>query len=396
MPQHSIAIIGASLAGLNAAAALRREGYTGRLTIVGEEAHRPYDRPPLSKEILRGDWPLEKADLGTEGLTGVQWRLGCRAEKLDAATRTVWFSESETESFDGIVIATGSAPRRLPGADMPGVHVLRTMDDGVALRGDLARPGSRLVIVGGGFIGQEVAASARAMGLAVTMVEQIAPAAHVLGHEIAMVMADLHRQHGVDVRLGSVAAAFKGEGRLQRLHLSDGSIVEADVAVLGIGVVPNTAWLENSGLTIDNGVLCDETCLAAPGIVAAGDVARWPNHRYGECRRVEHWDNAVRQAGHAAKRLLAEAGGTNPGAYAPVPWFWSDQYGLKLQLVGSPVAHDEVRIVSGSAETQKFVALYRRGDRLTAALGLSATGRLLRFRKLLEGDPSWEDALRAD
>jgi 3-phenylpropionate/trans-cinnamate dioxygenase ferredoxin reductase component len=396
MTQKSIAIVGASLAGLNAAVTLRREGYTGRLVIIGEETRRPYDRPPLSKEILRGDWLVEKADLHIdEELAGVEWRLGCRAEKLDAATRKISFADGTAEAFDGIIIATGSVPRRLPGTDMPGVHVLRTMEDAIALREDLAKPGCKVVIVGGGFIGQEVAASARAMNLDVTMVEQIAPAAHVLGHDIAMIMADLHRRRGVDVRLGVAAAAFEGGTRLQRLHLSDGSTIDADVAVLGIGVIPSTAWLDGSGLNIDNGVMCDETCLAAPGIVAAGDIARWPNNRYGEFRRVEHWDNAVRQGEHAAKRLLAEGGGANPGPYTPVPWFWSDQYGLKLQLVGTPVAHDEVRLIFGSGEEEKFVALYRRGDRLTAALGLAATGKLLRYRKLLERDPSWEEALAA-
>ena len=394
MTLKSIAIVGASLAGLNAAVTLRREGFVGRLVIIGDEPHRPYDRPPLSKEIVRGDWPVEKAALHIdEELTGVEWRLGCRAEKLDAVTRKIWLSDGRAEIFDGIVIATGSAPRRVPGADMPGVHLLRSMEDAIALRDDLAKPGCKLVIVGGGFIGQEVAASARAMGLHVTMVEQVAPAAHVLGHDIAMIMADIHRRRGVDVRLGVAAAAFEGEGRLRRLHLSDGSAIDADVAVLGIGVIPNTGWLEGSGLNIDNGVICDESCLAAPGIVAAGDVARWPNTRYGEFRRVEHWDNAVRQGEHAARRVLAEAGGVHPGPYAPVPWFWSDQYGLKLQLVGTPVAHDEVKLVFGSGEEERFVALYRRGDRLTAALGLAATGKLLRYRKLLESDPSWEEAL---
>ncbi len=394
MTQKSIAVVGASLAGLNAAVTLRREGFAGRLVIIGDEPHRPYDRPPLSKEIVRGEWPVEKAALHIdEELTGVEWRLGCRAEKLDAATRKIWFSDGGAEVFDGIVIATGSAPRRLPGAEMPGVHLLRSLEDAIALRDDLAKPGCKLVIVGGGFIGQEVAASARAIGLHVTMVEQVAPAAHVLGHDIAMIMADIHRRRGVDVRLGVAAAAFEGEGRLWRLHLSDGSAIDTDVAVLGIGVIPNTGWLEGSGLNIDNGVICDESCLAAPGIVAAGDVARWPNNRYGEFRRVEHWDNAVRQGEHAARRLLAEAGGVHPGPYAPVPWFWSDQYGLKLQLVGTPVAHDEVRLVFGSGEEERFVALYRRGDRLTAALGLAATGKLLRYRKLLENDPSWEEAL---
>ena len=276
---------------------------------------------------------------------------------------------------------------------MKGVHVLRTMSDAIALRDDLTRSGCKVVIVGGGFIGQEVAASARALNLEVTMIEQVAPAAHVLGHDIAMILAALHHRRGVDVRLGVAASAFEGNGRLQSLHLSDGSVIEADIAVLGIGVIPCTSWLVGSGLKLDNGVICDEACLAAPGVVAAGDIACWPNNRYGEFRRVEHWDNAVRQAEHAAKRLLAELGGVHPGAYTPVPWFWSDQYGLKLQLVGTPVAHDEVRIVFGSAEEEKFVALYRRGDRLTAALGLAATGKLLRYRKMLEQNPSWDEAL---
>jgi NADPH-dependent 2,4-dienoyl-CoA reductase/sulfur reductase-like enzyme len=396
MKLDSIAIIGASLAGLNAAETLRRESYTGRLVIIGDEPYRPYDRPPLSKEIARGEWPLEKTTLAVDKLLDdAEWWLGCRAVRLDAATRTLSLADGRRETFDGIVIATGAAPRHLPGANMKGVHVLRTLDDAVALRDDLARPGCRVVIVGGGFIGQETAASARKLGLEVTMVEQVAPAAHVLGSTIATVIASIHRRRGVDLRLGVAAASFEGTERLQRLHLTDGSIVEADVAVLGIGVIPNTGWLVGSGLTLENGVVCDDTCLAAPGIVAAGDIARWPNRRYGEFRRVEHWDNAVRQGEHAAKRLLAEGGAVSPGAYTPVPWFWSDQYGLKFQLVGTPVGHDEVRFVFGSPDEEKFIALYRRGDRLTAALGLAATGKLLKYRKMLESDPSWEEALAA-
>uniref|UniRef100_UPI0035CAC351 NAD(P)/FAD-dependent oxidoreductase n=1 Tax=uncultured Sphingomonas sp. TaxID=158754 RepID=UPI0035CAC351 len=394
MAMQSIAIVGASLAGLNAAETLRRQGFAGRLVMIGNEPHKPYDRPPLSKEIARGEWPIGRVNLPLDPLLDdVEWRLGSGATALEAATRTLAFGDGSAERFDGIVLATGAEPRRLPGADMLGVHVLRTLEDAVALRDDLQRSGCRIVVVGAGFIGQEAAASARKLNLPVTMIEAVAPAVHVLGHDIGMIMADIHRKRGVDLRLGVAVAAFEGTGRLQRVHLSDGSFIDADVAVLGIGVTPNTTWLEGSGLTIDNGIICDESCLAAPGIVAAGDVARWPNHRYGELRRIEHWDNAVRQAEHAALRLLAEDGGMHPGAYAPVPWFWSDQYGFKLQLVGSPVAHDEVRIVFGSGDEEKFVALYRRGDRLTAALGLAATGKLLKFRKLLESDPSWEDAL---
>jgi NADPH-dependent 2,4-dienoyl-CoA reductase/sulfur reductase-like enzyme len=391
---NSIAVIGASLAGLNAAETLRREGYAGRLVIFGDEPHRPYDRPPLSKEIARGEWDLDRVALPVDPiLDDAEWRLGRPVNGFEAATRTLTFDDGERESFDGVVIATGAAPRRLPGAEIAGVHVVRTLDDAVALRDDLARPGCRVVVVGGGFIGQEAAASARKLDLPVTLIEAVAPAAHVLGADVGLIIADIHRRHGVDVRLGVAAAAFEGRDRLERVHLSDGSTIDADVAVLGIGVTPNTGWLERSGLTLDNGVVCDEGCLAAPGVVAAGDVARWPNHRYGELRRIEHWDNAVRQGEHAAKRLLAEAGGADPGPYMPVPWFWSDQYGLKMQLVGSPVAHDEVRIVFGSGEEERFVALYRRGDRLVAALGLAATGKLLKFRRMLETDPSWEEAL---
>lgn len=395
MSLRSVAVVGASLAGLNAAATLRREGFKGRLVVFGDEAHMPYDRPPLSKEIVRREWPPERTALSLEGLAAdIDWRLGARAVGLDASTRTLVFEGGREESFDGLVIATGAAPRRLPGASLPGVHVLRSLDDALALRDDLARPGVHIAVVGAGFVGQEVAASCRQLGLPVTMIEAVAPAAHVLGHEISAVFAALHRARGVDVRLGVAAAAFEAdEGRLARVHLSDGRSIKADVAVVGIGVTPNTGWLEGSGLTIDNGVVCDETCLAAPGIVAAGDVARWPNPRYGELRRVEHWDNAVRQAEHAARRLLAGDDGAAVGAYRPVPWFWSDQYGLKLQLVGSTLAHDEVKIVYGSAAEERLVALYRRGDRLVAALGLASTGKLLRYRRMLEVDPTWEDAL---
>jgi NADPH-dependent 2,4-dienoyl-CoA reductase/sulfur reductase-like enzyme len=200
-------------------------------------------------------------------------------------------------------------------------------------------------------------------------------------------------RRGVDVRLGVAVAALEGNDRVARVHLSDASSVDASVVVVGIGVKPNTDWLEGSGLTIDGGVICDETCLAAPGVVAAGDVARWPNQRYGELRRVEHWDNAVRQAVHAARRLRARAGDdAEHTPYRPVPWFWSDQYGLKLQLVGSAVSADEMKIVSGSEADERLVALFRRGDRLTAAFGLSSAGKIAKYRKLLEEDPLWEQA----
>jgi 3-phenylpropionate/trans-cinnamate dioxygenase ferredoxin reductase subunit len=391
-----IAIVGASLAGLNAGLELRRAGFTGELVIIGDEPHRPYDRPPLSKELLRGDWPNAQADLRfEEAELRAEWWLGKGAASLDAAARRIGFDDGSIADFDGIVIATGAAPRILPGCDLAGVHVLRSLSDMTALRDDLGE-GARVAVIGAGFVGQEVAASCRAMGLPVTMIEATAPSRHVVGEDLAMRIAGLHRRQGVDVRLGVSVAALEGEGRLQRIRLSDGSIVDATVAVVGIGVHPGTDWLEGSGLTIDNGVLCDETCLAAPGIVACGDVARWPNRRYGEFRRVEHWDNAVRMGVHAARRLLAADGDDVATApYIPVPWFWSDQYGLKMQLVGSAIDHHEVRIVDDPDGGDKILALFRRDNRLTAVFGISNAKRILTFRKLLEHDPAWHEGLAA-
>jgi 3-phenylpropionate/trans-cinnamate dioxygenase ferredoxin reductase subunit len=393
MTLNSVAVVGASLAGVSAAAALREAGHSGKLVLIGEEEHLPYDRPPLSKELLRGERTAEQIALRLHSTAqNIEWLIGRRATAFDAAERVVSLDDGSTERFDGVVIATGATPRRLSGADLPGVHVLRTLNDAQALYADLKRGPSRVVVVGAGFIGQEVAATCRGMGLAVTMIEVAAPAVHVVGTSVAQVLADIHRARGVDVRLGVAVRAFEGRSRLEAVRLSDGSVLGAEVAVLGIGVKPNTDWLDGSGLTIDDGVVCDDTCLAAPHVVAAGDVARWLNPRYGDLLRIEHWDNAVRQGAYAARRLVARRG-SQVQPYAPVPWFWSDQYGLKLQLVGSTYAHDEVRVVSGSATEQKLVALYRRGSRLVAALTLANTAKLLKYRRLLEFDPSWDEAL---
>ena len=396
MTNEPIAIVGASLAGLNAGLELRRRGFEGRLVVIGDEPHRPYDRPPLSKELLRGDWPDAQADLRyEEAELRPEWRLGRKAVSLDADAKRIGFDDGSEETFlGGIVIATGASPRMLPGVRLPGVHVIRSLDDTIALRRDIADAES-VVVIGAGFVGQEAAASCRTLGKAVTMIEATAPARHVVGEAVAERIAAMHHAQGVDVRLGVSVAALEGNGRLETIRLSDGNVLPATVAIVGIGVHPATEWLEDSGLTIDNGVLCDETCLAAPGIVACGDIARWPNHRYGEFRRVEHWDNAVRMGVHAARRLLAEAG--EPEAtlpYTPVPWFWSDQYGAKFQLVGSAFDHHEVRVV-GEPDSGKFLALFRRDDRLTAVFGMSNAKRILTFRKLLENDPSWSEGLAA-
>ena len=388
MSTARIAIVGTSLAGLTAARTLRQQGFAGALVLIGNEPHQPYDRPPLSKEILRGEWDLPRIQLAQGDLGDVEWRLGHAASGFDVSTRSVRVGQ-DWESFDGVVIATGATPRRLPGSELAGVHALRTLDEALALRADLT-PGAHIVIVGAGFVGQEVAASCRRLGHAVTMVEAATPAQHVLGVEVGGLLADLHRREGVDVRLGDAVKALHGEDLLRAVELRNGDIIEADVAVVGIGVMPNTDWLVGSGLTLDNGVVCDATCLAAPGIVAAGDVARWPNLRYADCRRFEHWDNAVRQADHAARRLLYELGGAPVGPYSPVPWFWSDQYGVKFQLVGSTAGHDEVRVIRSVAEPGRFVALYRKADRLVAAATLGNTRVLLRYRRALEDNPAWD------
>jgi 3-phenylpropionate/trans-cinnamate dioxygenase ferredoxin reductase component len=402
-----IVVVGASLAGLRAAEEIRIAGFDGPVTVVGAEPHAPYDRPPLSKQVLRGDWPVERTALTVTAEGGLDaldldWRLGERATALDLAGRTVTLAGGGTVPWDGLVVATGAAPRELPGtADLAGVHTLRTVDDCLAIRAELDGGATRVVVVGAGFIGAEVAASCRVRGCDVTVLEALpVPLGRALGDEMGAVMGDLHRDHGVDVRLGTGVAGFEGDGagRVARVRLADGGAVDADVVVVGIGVSPVTGWLEGSGLALDDGVVCDATTLAAPGVVAAGDVARWPSHRFGELMRVEHWDNAVTMGAHAGRRLLEElAGGAGPGApvepYDPVPWFWSDQYDRKIQLAGRSSAADEVRVVDGDPAERRFVALYRRGDRITGVLSMNRPRVLMAYRSLVERGASWDEAL---
>jgi NADPH-dependent 2,4-dienoyl-CoA reductase/sulfur reductase-like enzyme len=371
--------------------ALREGGFSGSLTVIGAEPHLPYDRPPLSKHILAGTWALDRLPLAAVGVDhmDVEWRLGVPARALDLDARRVELEDGSAVSFDGLVIATGSRVRTLPGQpDLAGIHTLRTLDDCLALRADLEAVPSRVVVVGAGFIGAEVAATARQRGLEVTLLEALpVPLQRVLGDRMGSVCADLHRDQGVDVRLSTGVDAFvdDAKGRVAGVVLSDGTTLEADVVVVGVGVVPNTEWLEGSGLTIDNGVVCDETCLAAPGVVAAGDVARWPNRRFGEVMRVEHWENAQEQGAHAARRLL---GDTAP--YEPVPWFWSDQYDRKIQLAGRSGPDDEVRIVDGSIDERRFVAVYGRAGRLVGVLGMNRPRPVIQYRRLIAEGASWD------
>jgi 3-phenylpropionate/trans-cinnamate dioxygenase ferredoxin reductase subunit len=399
-----VVIVGASLAGFRAAEELRERGFAGSITMVGAEPHRPYDRPPLSKQVLSGKQPPEATALspamGEVDDLDLTWLLGVPATGLDLAPgdRAVVVGGGDRVPFDGLVIATGATPRHLPGTDhLSGVHTLRGLDDCAAIRADLdGELPKRVVVVGAGFIGAEVAATCRTLGHEVTLVEALpVPLERGVGPVLGQVVADLHRDHGVDVHLGVGVVRITGDDRVEQVHLTDGAELDADLVVVGVGVTPNTDWLEGSGLAVDNGVVCGETCLVAPGIVAAGDVARWPNRRFDEDMRVEHWDNAVEMGAHAARTLLADAAGGTGDPYEPIPWFWSDQYDRKIQLAGRARADDDVAVVAGSLEDRRFVVFFGRGGRLVGVLGMSMPSKVMRWRALVEAGAAWDDALAA-
>ena len=399
MSRRSITIVGASLAGLRAAESLRRQEFDGQIVLIGDEPHAPYDRPPLSKQYLAGSWNEERLALTKpEKLAEFEldFRLGVRATAFDLASRRLTLDGADDIEVDGLLIATGARCRTLPGTDnLDGVFVLRGLDDATALRAALDAGPSRVVVVGAGFIGAEVAATARQREIEVSLIEALPqPLGRVLGDEMGAVCADVHREYGVDLRTGVGVEAIEGDGCVERVRLSDGSIIEADVVVVGIGVIPNTEWLEGSGLTIDNGVVCDATCLAAPGVTAAGDVARWPNQRFDEVMRVEHWDNAVEQGGHAARRLLQSDDEAEP--FTPVPWFWSDQYDRKIQLAGRIRPDDDMSIVTGSVEERRFAALYGRAGKLVGVLGFNRPRHVMQYKTLIQEGASYADALAAD
>jgi 3-phenylpropionate/trans-cinnamate dioxygenase ferredoxin reductase component len=381
---QKVAIVGASLAGVRAAESLRRLGYGGRLLLVGAEKHLPYDRPPLSKELIQGRWDVDRIALRKRPYEelGLELRLGTRATRLDVGARLLTLDDGTREPFDALLIATGASPRRLRGQPaLEGVFLLRSLDDSLALRAALERQ-PRVAVIGAGFIGAEVAASCRARGLEVTVIEPLpTPLGRVFGPEIGRVCADLQRAHGVDLRCGIGVEAIHGAGRVERLVLSDGTHLEADVVVVGIGAAPETGWLEGSGLALDDGVVCDSYCSAAPGIFAAGDVARWHNPLFDERMRIEHWSNAVEQGSYVAERLAGSDLGAEP--FAPVPFFWSDQYDVKIQFAGRLRGDDAVRVVAGSLEARKFTALYGRAGRLTGVLCFSRPRDLAKYRRLI-------------
>ncbi len=363
---RSVAIVGMSLAGLRAAETLRRAGFDGRISAIGAETHLPYDRPPLSKQYLAGTWDMDRVWLRMEEGIDFDLRLGVAATALDLAGGALTLFDESALPFDGLVIATGASPRTLPGFD--DALVLRTLDDSRRLRERL-KPGVRVAVIGAGFIGSEVAATARELGCEATIVEVLPrPLARVFPAAVGDVLADLHRDHGVDLRLGETVATS--------------AELDADVVVVGIGVAPNTAWLDGSGLTLDNGVVCDAACAAVGGggrVVAAGDVARWPNALFDDqLMRVEHWTNAAEQAEAAARALLGAG-----APFAPVPYFWSDQYDVKIQFVGVANPDDDFTVLEGALEDRKFVAGFGRDGRLVGALAFSMPRQLMRHRALI-------------
>ncbi len=392
-----IVVVGASLAGLRMLQALRRLGFDGRLTAVGEEPHPPYDRPPLSKQVLTEDWPPDRTALLRDEDTAldIDWRLGARACGLEPGERKLKLESGEHIGFDACAITTGALARRIPNTpDIKGIHTLRNLDDALAIRA-LLKGSPRVAVVGGGFVGAEVAASCRARGLEVTMVEALpAPLERGLGRRMGMYMAELHRDHGVELRLGVGVKEFIGDTQVAGLRLSDGAHIPAELVVIGIGATPATDWLEGSGLELDDGVLCDEMCRArrAPFVVAAGDVARWPNRRFGEVMRVEHWTNATEQADHAAAQLLAGSAAREP--FTPVPFVWSDQFDYKLQFCGRFTPEDESVVVDGSLAERRFVMLFGNKGQVRGVLGINRPRLVMKYRGLIRRGLSFADAKR--
>lgn len=380
-----IAVIGASLAGLSAARALRAQGFDGELTVVGDELHRPYDRPPLSKEYLAGTFGEADLALEADGAEpAADWLLGVRATALDAARRAVTLSDGRELRADGVVIATGAAARTLPGSQgLAGVHTLRTLDDARGLRAELA-PGKRLVVIGAGFVGAEVASTAHTLGLDVTVVEAApTPLAGPLGAEMGAVVAGLHTDHGVRLVCGTGVKGLGGELAVDAVLLDDGRSLPADVVVVGIGARPNVDWLAGSGLRLDNGVICGaDGRTGVPGVVAVGDCANWYDPRASSHRRVEHWTGAVERPATAVAALLAGEGAPEPAVPKP-PYFWSDQYGVRIQFAGNAAGADSVSVELGSPDGRDVLAVYRRGELPVAVLGMNQPRLFTRWRKQL-------------
>jgi NADPH-dependent 2,4-dienoyl-CoA reductase/sulfur reductase-like enzyme len=393
--RRGLVVVGASLAGLRAVQAARRSGYDGPIVLLGDEEHLPYDRPPLSKEFLTtaGEPVYYRTERELREDLAADLRLGQAATGLDIATRTVIAGDLRIP-YRRLIIATGARPR-LPGQvpDLPGMRTLRTLDDAREIR-QAIYPGSHLVIIGGGFIGSEIASSARARGATVTIAEAApVPLVRAVGEVVGKALSGLHQRNGTRLICGVLADEVLGTQRAEGVRLSTGEVIRADLVIVGIGVAPATEWLAGSGIALspaDGAVLCDEYLrTSAPDVYAAGDVAHWPNGLLDCAMRLENWTNASDQGTQAAVNALFPE---RARAHETVPYFWSDWYGNRIQFVGTARA-DSVCFASGGPDKDKFVALYRAGERLVGTAALNEPRKVMKYRRFIAGRGSWDGAL---
>jgi 3-phenylpropionate/trans-cinnamate dioxygenase ferredoxin reductase subunit len=383
-PHPTAIVVGASLGGLSSVRALREQGFDGRVVLVGEERELPYDRPPLSKGYLTGADSADKIHLTDDAELDrleVERRFGVRATGLRPADRTLLIGEEELKA-DLLILATGSRPRSLPGiGSLAGVHQLRSLADSDSLR-EALQPGARLVIVGAGFIGSEVASSARSLGAEVTVVELLeVPLSLALGEQMGAVCGALHAANGVDLRTGVGITRLLGKDRVTGVELTDSTVLPADVVLIAVGAAPVTGWLSGSGLSIDNGVLTDAAGLTSlPAVAAVGDIARATGPWTGQATRVEHWTNALESPARAVAALLR---GSGEVAAPRAPYFWSDQYGVTIQFAGHREPHDPVRVVEGDPESGSFVAVYDHDGRVSAVVAMNAARTFTQLRRQL-------------
>ncbi|MEA2429960.1 MAG: 3-phenylpropionate/trans-cinnamate dioxygenase ferredoxin reductase component [Thermoleophilaceae bacterium] len=385
MPDTHV-IVGAALAGAKAAEALREEGFDGCVVLIGSEPELPYERPPLSKEYLRGEAPREKARVHDEGFYeqhDIELRTGTTVSAVDTAAREVELDSGERLGYDRLLLATGAEPRRVsvPGADLDGVHYLRDLADADALAARLAKGSGRVAVIGAGWIGSEVAASARVKGLEVALVEMAdVPLERVLGREVGEIYAGVHRDHGVDLHLGATLEAFEGAGRVERVKLAGGVAVDCDFVVVGIGVTPRTELAERAGLEVGDGILVSKRLeTSVSGVFAAGDVANAFHPFYGRKLRVEHWANALNQPATAARAMLGKEG----ESYERLPYFFSDQYDVGMEYVGYATEWDEV-VLRGDPSAPEFVAFWLKGGAVVAGMNVNVWDVVEPIKALIE------------
>lgn len=394
-----IVIVGASLAGVRAAEGARDAGFAGEIVLVGEEKHEPYDRPPLSKKSLEAgaeSTPFLRLPDELDALR-LTFLLGKPASGLDTVRKSVRVG-AKSVTYDRLVLATGSSPRILPGLEpeYPGIVTLRRMEDSIVVAEAIAS-GGPLVIVGGGFIGAEIASAAQARGCRVTLVEaSLSPLERALGQEMGGRLSEMHTRNGVDLRCGIVVTGVQRDstGRLVSVLLSDGAVIEARTLIVGIGAAPATRWLEGSGIDIapDGAVVCDSTLrTSASDVYAAGDIVSWPNDVMGTHMRLENWTSANEQGGVAGHNAVV--GGEGAVEFSTVPYFWSDWYGNRVQFVGRASAEPPA-VVLGAIDLDKFVALYREGDRVVGSLAVNEPTKIMKDRRRIAEGATWAEVMR--